>query len=885
MEGVQLKRNGPRDQPAQSVRGREALAGNQHITPYPAPVFFAENEDPVMKIQGRGPGKQMSVEGPGEGEKGSEVSAASFVTMVTEEDSTMVVDMGAGAGAPQSMHSLVSSVQIPAALKESDCNIKWRQKVTLINDPTDFPEVTEKQGGHIINGTGRDVCQLLTEEPAWADKGVILNSQVLCADSGGYSEGEHYSVYPGSRLKGGFGEAVMCQDHKTGKTFMCKMSYARILKNEVMVPLQFQGRLGIPEVYGVIQRPHSTLVFQEYAGMSLDRLCNSQYAARLREPSIQLGLAFQGFKTVEELHSKGIKHLDIKPQNICVDMGQKVPCLKLIDFGSSQMPGEVTTQGLTYEYLSPESCSFIIMKARAQAQQGEGVQIPAASATLEGGLESGADVWAFTLSLMYCLCGYHLMVFACTGRTVYPEASPQVTAQRRAHCLLEISQKTDEAMGRLISPLWAAVLRTLFTHTLRVNPHHRWSARQAATFILANLLEAQKGSQSPESPRDTDTVTDTLGVRLRARPAQVRQGQLCGCTPVRGDRVDLTGSENPADISEMKVLGFDLTGSENPADISEMKVLGFDLTGSENPADISEMKVLGFDLTGSENPADISEMKVLGFDLTGSENPADISEMKVLGFDLTGSENPADISEMKVLGFDLTGSENPADISEMKVLGFDLTGSENPADISEMKVLGFDLTGSENPADISEMKVLGFDLTGSENPADISEMKVLGFDLTGSENPVDISEMKVLGFDLTGSENPADISEMKVLGFDLTGSENPADISEMKVLGFDLTGSENPADISEMKVLGFDLTGSENPADISQLAAQGDPSPQSSGQPGKRKRPEATPTQGFKGQELGEAALAANTTTTTTTITTITTTSRFDRAKSWEKLP
>ena len=50
----------------------------------------------------------------------------------------------------------------------------------------------------------------------------------------------------------------------------------------------------------------------------------------------------------------------ISAENLCLDSQTKTWRLKLIDFGSSQTPDDTVTEGLTNEYLSPESCRKIL---------------------------------------------------------------------------------------------------------------------------------------------------------------------------------------------------------------------------------------------------------------------------------------------------------------------------------------------------------------------------------------------------------------------------------------------------------------------------------------------------------------------------------------------
>ena len=51
---------------------------------------------------------------------------------------------------------------------------------------------------------------------------MVLVTQILHCEDGVYKEGSQYVVIPGTQSKGAFGEAAMCQDVNTQKTFMLK---------------------------------------------------------------------------------------------------------------------------------------------------------------------------------------------------------------------------------------------------------------------------------------------------------------------------------------------------------------------------------------------------------------------------------------------------------------------------------------------------------------------------------------------------------------------------------------------------------------------------------------------------------------------------------------
>ncbi|KAK7110546.1 MAP kinase-interacting serine/threonine-protein kinase 1-like isoform X2 [Littorina saxatilis] len=520
MEGVQ-----PRRVITQPVEDREALAGWQLSTPYGQPratqvqgvtftVPVTENEETdVISIR-----KAVHNELPSpeqEARLQRNVSYMSSRSISSDDEGSMVVDM-------RHQHQLHDNVKIrQPGVSNQDLSINVRKveqprRCHAVDDLVldDLDEVDEiedpSQKGYVTLGNEDDISNLLAEKTK--EKGVICNNKVLHCENGMYEEGRQYKIIKGTQSKGAYGEAAMCEDLKTGKTFMLKKVRSKLSKNEVAVPLMFRGNVGIPEVFGVVYKNQETEIFQEFAGLSIKKLRDSHYAEKLQDPKMVMLLAFQAFATLDKLHSRGVTHQDIKPENLCIDTHEKNWRLKMIDFGSSQTPNDQVTEGLTNEYLSPESCAAILQVATGK--------IPKEA----GRLGPGTDVWALSLSLLYCLCGYHVMVYVCTGDTAYRDTDPQKLMEKRIQCLFRIaSLKDEEITSKLIHSSWPDSLKMLLLHTLRVNPKDRWTAKQAAEFILIVLRGGalpvdQRLAAAPE-PSGFTLSPSRLMVRTQAAAA------------------------------------------------------------------------------------------------------------------------------------------------------------------------------------------------------------------------------------------------------------------------------------------------------------------------------------------------------------------------------
>ena len=110
----------------------------------------------------------------------------------------------------------------------------------------------------------------------------------------------------------------------------------------------------IPEVYdfGTLPPPGQQLYFTcEFVdGRPLDRLAETWSAPQLHVILVHLcrALAF--------LHSRGLLHRDIKPQNILgqLDEDGGIALLKLVDFGLAAQRGQGGETVGTIDYMAPE---------------------------------------------------------------------------------------------------------------------------------------------------------------------------------------------------------------------------------------------------------------------------------------------------------------------------------------------------------------------------------------------------------------------------------------------------------------------------------------------------------------------------------------------------
>ncbi|KAL8623838.1 hypothetical protein ACOMHN_058868 [Nucella lapillus] len=248
----------------QPVNERETLAGRQLTFPFPnVTVTASDNADiSIRKLVHN----QLSV-----ASDASAVASSSGLgdhgPHILPSEEEVVVDMQQTRQLQNcvtirsSETGLLQNLRINVRQEHSSCN--------AADEFADLPRVEEedsmKKRKSINYGDDADIIQLLDKMPS--EGGVILRGQeVLHCDDGVYKEGEQYTLVPGNFSKGAFGEAALCQDLKTGKTFMRKTVKGKLSRNEIEVPLKFRGEMGIPEVYGVNINNKKVEIFQEFAG-------------------------------------------------------------------------------------------------------------------------------------------------------------------------------------------------------------------------------------------------------------------------------------------------------------------------------------------------------------------------------------------------------------------------------------------------------------------------------------------------------------------------------------------------------------------------------------------------------------------------------------------
>lgn len=135
---------------------------------------------------------------------------------------------------------------------------------------------------------------------------------------------------------GAFGDVYEAEDIQTQQIVALKFETndtAPQLPNEYKMYKQLDGMDGIPKAYGLYEYGKSKVLAMDQMGPSLEsmfRKCGKKFSAKT-----VLMIADQCLRIIEYVHSCGILHRDIKPQNFLVGRGSLHGKIFLIDFGVS----------------------------------------------------------------------------------------------------------------------------------------------------------------------------------------------------------------------------------------------------------------------------------------------------------------------------------------------------------------------------------------------------------------------------------------------------------------------------------------------------------------------------------------------------------------------
>ncbi|XP_060589302.1 myosin light chain kinase family member 4-like, partial [Ruditapes philippinarum] len=338
------------------------------------------------------------------------------------------------------------------------------------------PGMVKSTGDRALVDMVNDLPNLIEETGCIVDKTCVPGPDC-------YEENVHF-VRRKCLGRGSFGEVSLCEDKITQKLFVIKqVSKNKLRSSEIIVPSKLK-HLNLTGLYGLIQRagkdkgnPTMELLL-EYCGLSIKEYYKQN---RVLTDAQKWEVSKQGCAGLDHMSSNNIVHLDIKPENICIDVwadGSVV--VKLTDFGSSRRLLEEPLKfvGLTPGYLAPEVCKMLLQRQSVRKLD----------------ITGKVDTFAFGLVIMFLYKGYHILVkFIDNGK--------QSLSQMQMKLIKLMADSRTEFVHDLIPDECDFKMRFLLRELTLLNHHDRFSAQQALGYIEEIAKDSMESENDPVEKR------------------------------------------------------------------------------------------------------------------------------------------------------------------------------------------------------------------------------------------------------------------------------------------------------------------------------------------------------------------------------------------------
>eukprot|EP00105_Crassostrea_gigas_P003939 XP_011416981.2 PREDICTED: probable serine/threonine-protein kinase MARK-B [Crassostrea gigas] len=322
--------------------------------------------------------------------------------------------------------------------------------------------------GKVVDGEREALVELLNNENQMTT-GVtgVLCSGMKSSHYDEYNEG-HFSILK-QLGTGSYGSVDLCRDNATTKEFVLKKVQKDFKVGEVVVLLYLEHE-NITTLYGYIKRDSVSEILMEYAGTNL---LNFVLKRQTMEETLIWSMTTQCLSALKYLDEHQIKHLDLKPENICVTEDLKI---KITDFGSANVGDqEQDYQGWTSEYMAPEMCRAFLKSRYPSVFKNE---------TEDFSLTGKVDVFAFGLVLQFMLEKTHTqMKFYTNGASSYTNVED--VNKLRLNIIIANARDPDMVLKLMLTDKGSTAIKELLKGLLQGVPKNRLSAEQGLLKIEA----------------------------------------------------------------------------------------------------------------------------------------------------------------------------------------------------------------------------------------------------------------------------------------------------------------------------------------------------------------------------------------------------------------
>lgn len=274
---------------------------------------------------------------------------------------------------------------------------------------------------------------------------------------------------------GSFGIVDLVVDSTSNKKLVRKqVEKSQMQAGEIIIPLNLNS-VHVSKIIGLIQRQTNDGVkmelLLEYAGTGLNNYLIQD--GNILTPDQIWQLTKQALEGLAHIHKYGMIHLDVKPENLCIQDANDSLQLKITDFGSAKLPYEdINFTGWTPEYMAPESCQYFLQMMH----------------NLPFGLEQGditgkVDVFALFLVIGYMYGKKHVLLSLVTqGRGNYHRLTVQEKKDHQTRLIVMLASSNGENVDALINDSCDLDMRELLKK-MSCPKETRLTAREALDIV------------------------------------------------------------------------------------------------------------------------------------------------------------------------------------------------------------------------------------------------------------------------------------------------------------------------------------------------------------------------------------------------------------------